>query len=448
MDTDYFPSLFHSIEIYPLTPGAIVALSVACILLGFSYFISCSEIAFLSLTAPNHDKTETEESSSEATIHTLQEKSDYLLASLLICHNFIYVAVIILCNYAISTVLSFTQVPIVGIILQTIALSFLLLLFGEIIPKVYVRRNPLSAVQRNAAILNLLIHICYPLSKILVKTSQTVNKKIMRHHPSNISMDELSEALAITEVTESDEKKMLQDIIKFGEKTVEKIMTSRIDITAIDIHLNFKELIQQIIETGYSRIPVFEDSRDSIKGVIYVKDLLAHINEKEDFKWQTLLRPAYFVPETKRIDDLLEEFRNKKIHMAIVVDEFGGTSGIVTLEDILEEIVGEIADESDTEAAPYQQIDANHYIFEGRTHLGDFLRVLDLPDTFLDPVRGDADTLAGLMLEIRGEFFNEGDSVNHDNIEFKALKVENRRITQVEITLHNDDTSDGDSTDN
>ena len=435
MDTDYFPSLFHSIEIYPLTPGAIVALSVACILLGFSYFISCSEIAFLSLTAPNHDKTETEESSSEATIHTLQEKSDYLLASLLICHNFIYVAVIILCNYAISTVLSFTQVPIVGIILQTIALSFLLLLFGEIIPKVYVRRNPSSAVQRNAAILNLLIHICYPLSKILVKTSQTVNKKIMRHHPSNISMDELSEALAITEVTESDEKKMLQDIIKFGEKTVEKIMTSRIDITAIDIHLNFKELIQQIIETGYSRIPVFEDSRDSIKGVIYVKDLLAHINEKEDFKWQTLLRPAYFVPETKRIDDLLEEFRNKKIHMAIVVDEFGGTSGIVTLEDILEEIVGEISDEYDEEERQFVRIDKNTYIFEGKTLLNDFYKITGTDEAEFEKVSGEAETLAGLILELKENFPVAKEKIIFNRFTFTILEIDKRRIIKVKVFI-------------
>lgn len=435
MDTDYFPSLFHSIEIYPLTPGAIVALSVACILLGFSYFISCSEIAFLSLTAPNHDKTETEESSSEATIHTLQEKSDYLLASLLICHNFIYVAVIILCNYAISTVLSFTQVPIVGIILQTIALSFLLLLFGEIIPKVYVRRNPLSAVQRNAAILNLLIHICYPLSKILVKTSQTVNKKIMRHHPSNISMDELSEALAITEVTESDEKKMLQDIIKFGEKTVEKIMTSRIDITAIDIHLNFKELIQQIIETGYSRIPVFEDSRDSIKGVIYVKDLLAHIDEKEDFKWQTLLRPAYFVPETKRIDDLLEEFRNKKIHMAIVVDEFGGTSGIVTLEDILEEIVGEISDEYDEEERQFVRIDKNTYIFEGKILLNDFYKITGTDEAEFEKVSGEAETLAGLILELKENFPVAKEKIIFNRFTFTILEIDKRRIIKVKVFI-------------
>ena len=436
MDTDYFPSLFHSIESYPLTSGAIVALSLACILLGFSYFISCLEIAFLSLTTQSHDKTEAEERASDTIIQALQDKSDYLLASILICHNFIYVAVIILCNYTISTVLSFTQVPIAGIFLQTIALSFLLLLFGEIIPKVYVCRNPSHVIQRNAAILNLLIRICYPLSKILVKTSQTVNKEIMRHQTSNISMDELSEALAITEVTESDEKKMLQGIIKFGEKTVEKIMTSRIDIAAIDIHLNFKELIQRIIETGYSRIPVFEDSRDSIKGIIYVKDLLAHIDEKEDFKWQTLLRPAYFVPETKRIDDLLEEFRSKKIHMAIVVDEFGGTSGIVTLEDILEEIVGEISDEYDEEERQFVRIDKNTYIFEGKTLLNDFYKITGTDEAEFEKVSGEAETLAGLSLELKENFPVAKEKIIFNRFTFTILEIDKRRIIKVKVSIH------------
>ena len=436
MDTGYFPSLFHLIESYPLTSGAIVALSLACILLGFSYFISCLEIAFLSLTTQSHDKTEAEERASDTIIQALQDKSDYLLASILICHNFIYVAVIILCNYTISTVLSFTQVPIAGIFLQTIALSFLLLLFGEIIPKVYVCQNPSHVIQRNAAILNLLIRICYPLSKILVKTSQTVNKEIMRHQTSNISMDELSEALAITEVTESDEKKMLQGIIKFGEKTVEKIMTSRIDIAAIDIHLNFKELIQRIIETGYSRIPVFEDSRDSIKGIIYVKDLLAHIDEKEDFKWQTLLRPAYFVPETKRIDDLLEEFRSKKIHMAIVVDEFGGTSGIVTLEDILEEIVGEISDEYDEEERQFVRIDKNTYIFEGKTLLNDFYKITGTDEAEFEKVSGEAETLAGLILELKENFPVAKEKIIFNRFTFTILEIDKRRIIKVKVSIH------------
>lgn len=388
------------------------------------------------MTTQSHDKTEAEERASDTIIQALQDKSDYLLASILICHNFIYVAVIILCNYTISTVLSFTQVPIAGIFLQTIALSFLLLLFGEIIPKVYVCQNPSHVIQRNAAILNLLIRICYPLSKILVKTSQTVNKEIMRHQTSNISMDELSEALAITEVTESDEKKMLQGIIKFGEKTVEKIMTSRIDIAAIDIHLNFKELIQRIIETGYSRIPVFEDSRDSIKGIIYVKDLLAHIDEKEDFKWQTLLRPAYFVPETKRIDDLLEEFRSKKIHMAIVVDEFGGTSGIVTLEDILEEIVGEISDEYDEEERQFVRIDKNTYIFEGKTLLNDFYKITGTDEAEFEKVSGEAETLAGLILELKENFPVAKEKIIFNRFTFTILEIDKRRIIKVKVSIH------------
>ena len=258
----------------------------------------------------------------------------------------------------------------------------------------------------------------------------------MRHQTSNISMDELSEALAITEVTESDEKKMLQGIIKFGEKTVEKIMTSRIDIAAIDIHLNFKELIQRIIETGYSRIPVFEDSRDSIKGIIYVKDLLAHIDEKEDFKWQTLLRPAYFVPETKRIDDLLEEFRSKKIHMAIVVDEFGGTSGIVTLEDILEEIVGEISDEYDEEERQFVRIDKNTYIFEGKTLLNDFYKITGTDEAEFEKVSGEAETLAGLILELKENFPVAKEKIIFNRFTFTILEIDKRRIIKVKVSIH------------
>ncbi|MBQ7822927.1 MAG: DUF21 domain-containing protein, partial [Bacteroidaceae bacterium] len=282
MDTDYFPSLFHSIETFPPTIGAIVALLFAFIFLGFSGFISSSEIAFFSLTPQDRNEIESEETPVNSIITSLLDKSDYLLATILISNNFVNVTVIILCNYFISTVFSFTNAPVLGFILQTIVLTFLLLLFGEIMPKIYASHNSLAVAQRSATVLNTLTNICRPLARILVKSTQIVNKRITRYNTENFSMNELSEALEITTVNESDEKKMLQGIIKFGEKTVEEIMTSRVDITDIDIHLNFKELIEKIIETGYSRIPVFEDSRDSIKGIIYVKDLLAHIDEKDD----------------------------------------------------------------------------------------------------------------------------------------------------------------------
>lgn len=435
MDTDYFPSLFHSIETFPPTIGAIVALLFAFIFLGFSGFISSSEIAFFSLTPQDRNEIDAEETPANTVITSLLDRSDYLLATILISNNFVNVTVIILCNYFISTVFSFTNAPILGFILQTIVLTFLLLLFGEIMPKIYASRNALTVARRSASTLNTLINICYPLAQILVKSTQIVNKKIARHNTANFSINELSEALEITTVNESDEKKMLQGIIKFGEKTVEEIMTSRVDITDIDIHLNFKELIKKIIETGYSRIPVFEDSRDSIKGVIYVKDLLAHIEEKDNFEWQTLLRPAYFVPETKRIDDLLEEFRNKKIHMAIVVDEFGGTSGIVTLEDILEEIVGEISDEYDEEERQFTRIDKNTYIFEGKTLLNDFYKITGIDEAEFEKVSGEAETLAGLILELKEDFPVAKEQIIFNRFTFTVLEIDKRRIIKVKVFI-------------
>ncbi len=435
MDTDYFPSLFHSIETFPPTIGAIVALLFAFIFLGFSGFISSSEIAFFSLTPQDRNEIESEETPVNSIITSLLDKSDYLLATILISNNFVNVTVIILCNYFISTVFSFTNVPVLGFILQTIVLTFLLLLFGEIMPKIYASHNSLAVAQRSATVLNTLTNICRPLARILVKSTQIVNKRITRYNTENFSMNELSEALEITTVNESDEKKMLQGIIKFGEKTVEEIMTSRVDITDIDIHLNFKELIKKIIETGYSRIPVFEDSRDSIKGIIYVKDLLAHIDEKDDFEWQTLLRPAYFVPETKRIDDLLEEFRNKKIHMAIVVDEFGGTSGIVTLEDILEEIVGEISDEYDEEERQFTRIDKNTYIFEGKTLLNDFYKITGTDEAEFEKISGEAETLAGLILELKEDFPVAKEQIVFNQFTFTVLEIDKRRIIKVKVFI-------------
>lgn len=435
MDTDYFPSLFHSIETFPPTIGAIVALLFAFIFLGFSGFISSSEIAFFSLTPQDRNEIESEETPVNSIITSLLDKSDYLLATILISNNFVNVTVIILCNYFISTVFSFTNAPVLGFILQTIVLTFLLLLFGEIMPKIYASHNSLAVAQRSATVLNTLTNICRPLARILVKSTQIVNKRITRYNTENFSMNELSEALEITTVNESDEKKMLQGIIKFGEKTVEEIMTSRVDITDIDIHLNFKELIEKIIETGYSRIPVFEDSRDSIKGIIYVKDLLAHIDEKDDFEWQTLLRPAYFVPETKRIDDLLEEFRNKKIHMAIVVDEFGGTSGIVTLEDILEEIVGEISDEYDEEERQFTRIDKNTYIFEGKTLLNDFYKITGTDEAEFEKISGEAETLAGLILELKEDFPVAKEQIVFNQFTFTVLEIDKRRIIKVKVFI-------------
>ena len=438
---------FQGVEILAFDPNLIWMLLVLAALLTVSALVSGSETAYFSLSPGDlRDLEESDNRQSQAALHLLEDK-DRLLSTILITNNLVNIGAILMANSIIDHIILFGQASAVEFIVKVILVTFLLLLFGEIMPKIFAAYNTLSFSRKMALPLLTLQRAFRPLATLLIKAGGSITSALAPKQ-ANLSMSDLTDAIEIAEADSADDKKMLTGIVRFVRTEVDQIMKPRIDVVAIEQTATFAEVRTTVLESGFSRIPVYAEDLDDIKGILYVKDLLPHLGENDDFGWQQLLRPAYFVPEHKKINDLLEDFQKRKIHIAVVVDEYGGTLGIVSLEDILEEIVGEIADESDTEAAPYQQIDANHYIFEGRTHLGDFLRVLDLPDTFLDPVRGDADTLAGLMLEIRGEFFNEGDSVNHDNIEFKALKVENRRITQVEISLHNDDASEGDSTDN
>lgn len=436
----------QGVEFLAFTPHLIWMLLVLAALLTVSALVSGSETAFFSLS-PN-DVRELEESEtkpSKAAVRLLGDK-DRLLSTILITNNLVNIGAILAANSIIDRIVVFGQAAALEFIVKVIIVTFILLLFGEIMPKIFAAYNSLSFARRMAVPLLSLQRFFKPLSTLLIKAGGTITNALAKKQ-SNLSMSELTDAIEIAEADSADDKKMLTGIVRFVRTEVDQIMKPRIDVVALEQGASFAEVRETVVKSGFSRIPVYHENLDDIKGVLYVKDLLPHLGEGDGFSWQQLLRPAYFVPEHKKINDLLEDFQKRKIHIAVVVDEYGGTLGIVSLEDILEEIVGEIADESDVEAATYERIDANHYLFEGRTHLGDFLRVLELPDTFLDSVRGDADTLAGLMLEIRGEFFGEGESVNFDNIEFTARRVENRRITKVEVTLLSDDTSDGDSTD-
>lgn len=437
----------QGVEFLSFTPHLIWMLLALAGLLVISALVSGSETAFFSLSP--HDARELEESDSpqsKAAVRLLEDK-DRLLSTILIVNNLVNIGAILMANLIINNIIVFGKAAALEFIVKVIIVTFLLLLFGEIMPKIFAAYNSLSFVRRMAVPLGGLQRLFKPLSAALTRTGGAITKTLARKQ-TNLSMTELTDAIEIAEADSAGDKKMLTGIVRFAATEADQIMKPRIDVVALEQGASFAEVKETVVRSGFSRIPVYNENLDDIKGVLYVKDLLPHLAGGEDFGWQQLLRPAYFVPEHKKINDLLEDFQKRKIHIAVVVDEYGGTLGIVSLEDILEEIVGEIADESDVEADTYQQIDASHYIFEGRTHLGDFLRVLELPDTFLDPVRGDADTLAGLMLEIRGEFFCESESVNFDNIEFKAMRVENRRITQVEITLLTGDNSDGDHTDN
>ncbi len=433
MDPDsYLLTILTSIEVLPVTSGSIFALVMALICLGFSGFISAAEIAFHTLTPQEKTEVETEEKIQDILIQKLLARSEYLSTTILIVNNLINIAVIILCNFFFSQVFRFGNTAI-SLLLQVVILTILLLLFGEIMPKIYARHNALKIARKAAITLAYLEKIFHWLSWILIKSSQLINKYISRKN-TNISMNELSQALEMTQVDESEEKEMLEEIIKFGGKTVEEIMTSRIDMTDIDIRIDFESLIKIVIETGYSRLPVYENSQDNIKGIIYIKDLLPHIKEK-DFDWTSLLRPAYFVPETKMIDDLLEEFRKQKIHMAIVVDEFGGTSGIVTMEDILEEIVGEISDEYDEEERQYVKIDENTYIFEGKTQLNDFYKITGTDESDFEKISEDAETLAGLILEIKEDFPATKEKITYGKYQFTILEADKRRIIKIKVKI-------------
>ncbi len=433
MDPDsYLSTLYSAIEITAPSGGAILAIILAAVFLCISAFVSASEIAYFSLSPEELQEFESE-SSNNTLIKKLLSRPEHLLATILISNNLVNVAVVILCNFFFSDILHFHS-DALNFIFQTILLTFLLLLFGEVIPKFYANQNPVNWVRKSCKGLSTLEKIFSPLANFLVNSTHIVNKRIARKS-TNISMNELSQALEMTNVEANDEKEMLEGIIKFGGKTVQEVMISRVDITDIEIKTDFKQLLDTIIETGYSRLPVYDTTEDDIKGIIYSKDLLPYIGQDASFDWRKLMRRPYFVPETKMIDNLLEEFRTRKIHMAIVVDEFGGTSGIVTMEDILEEIVGDISDEYDEEEKNYVKLDENTYIFEGKTLLNDFYKITGLDETEFDDKAEDAETLAGLILDIKEDFPKVKEQIEYGRCSFLVLELDKRRIGKVKVKI-------------
>jgi gliding motility-associated protein GldE len=324
---------------------------------------------------------------------------------------------------------------ILEFLLITVVLTFLLLLFGEIMPKIYSAQNTLKFCRKAAPVISFLKKFFSPLSALLVRSSFLVNRCVAKKN-YNISVDELSQALELTDKNEiSEESNILEGIIRFGEETAKEVMTSRLDMVDLEINTPYSEVLKCIVDNAYSRIPVYAESRDNIKGVLYIKDLLPHLGKGDNFRWQTLVRPAYFVPETKMIDDLLRDFQANKIHIAIVVDEFGGTSGIVTMEDIIEEIVGEINDEYDDEERTYVKLNDRTYIFEAKTLLSDFYKIMKADPDLFEKVEGDADTLAGLLLEIKGEFPVLHERLDYGNYHFEVLEMSTRRILKVKVTV-------------
>ena len=422
------------ISVNPIDINVVVAILLVILLLLLSGFASASEIAFFSLSPTDVESLDPDKSSSDKLIELLRDDSERTLATVLITNNLVNVAVIMLCNYIFGSLFTFGA-EWLQFLCVTILLTFLLLLFGEIIPKVYSRRRPLAFCRKAVKGIMFFRRLFWPIETILLKSGAFAEKVIQKEN-RQLSVDELEQALELTDKEEiKDEQSMLQGIIRFGDETAKEIMTSRQDIVDLDIRCSYDTVLKCIVENNYSRIPVYQDNQDNIRGVLYIKDLLPHLSKGANFRWQSLIRPPYFVPETKKIDDLLRDFQENKVHIAIVVDEFGGTSGIVTLEDILEEIVGEINDEFDEDERNYTKLASNTYLFEGKTLLKDFLKILNLPDDEFDDIEGDADSLAGLLLEIKGDFPAVHEVLMYKDYKFEVLEIEERRISKVKVIV-------------
>lgn len=435
MDTDIFIQFSNFVEFRPITFEIIVAAILAAMLLLCSAYASGSEIAFFSLSPNDIEELEESKLPADNKVCQLRENSERTLATILIANNFINVTIVMLSNYIFNSIVIF-KVEWLEILCITILLTFLLLLFGEIMPKVYCRQNSLKFCRFVAGGILILQRIFWPLETVLLRSGVIAEKAVPKEN-RQLSVDDLEQALELTDKNDiKDEQSMLQGIIRFGDETAKEIMTPRQDMVDLDIKCSYAEVLKSIVENNYSRIPIYQDNDDQIRGVLYIKDLLPHINKPANFRWQSLIRPPYFVPETKKIDDLLRDFQENKVHIAIVVDEFGGTSGLVTLEDILEEIVGEINDEYDEEEKFYIKLNYNTYVFEGKTLLTDFCKILQIDDDEFAEVEGDADSLAGLLLELKGDFLSLHERIDFKNYSFEVMEVDERRISKVKVVIH------------
>ena len=429
--------IYWNIQFQPFTTGMAISIFIIVILLVLSALISGSEVAYFSLTPAEKQKVFASPTKKDSYIQKNLDSPEKLLATILVANNFINVGIVIFSSFTIDSLVNFLNEPILGFIVQIIVISFVILLFGEIIPKVYSTNNALKFARFIAIPMHYTIKILKPVNSILIFSSSFIDNRIHAYN-NHISVDELSQALELTSQTDlKEDTDILKGIVKFGNKSVAEIMRSRVDAVSVDIDSSYSKVMNLITETGFSRIPVYSDTFDNIKGILYIKDLLPHVHKGASFRWQSIIRPPFYVPETKKIDDLLEEFQKNKVHMAIVVDEYGGTSGIVTLEDVLEEIVGEITDEFDEEEKFYTKISETKYFFDGKTMLNDFYKVIGLEESVFDDIKGEADTLAGLILELRGEIPVKNDIINCKNYVFTIEAVDNRRIKQIKVDIKN-----------
>ncbi|MBP1668131.1 MAG: hemolysin [Bacteroidetes bacterium] len=404
------------------------------LLLVSSAMVSGAETAFFSLTPAELESLRNSKSKNSRTVIRLLEMPNRLLASIVVANNLINVGIVIITAFITNSLFDFSESPVLGFLIQVVVITSLIVFIGEILPKVYANRHAVHFAKLMATPLDIAERIFRPLNFLLIRSTSLVNKRFSQRR-KNLSLDELSDAFELTEQSINEDKTILKGIVKFGNIDVREIMTARMDVVGASIKTTFRKLIGQIIESGYSRIPIYAKDLDHIKGILYIKDLLPHLDKPGSFQWQSLIRTAYYIPGTKKISDLLREFQTNKIHMAIVIDEYGGTSGIITLEDILEEIVGEITDESDNENPSFVKVDNSTFLFEGKITLNDFLKTMDEKEDFFDAVKGEADTLAGLILELKGEIPRKNETFSYRHYSFTVKSVDTRRITQIQVSL-------------
>jgi len=436
LEQGYLPSVFSTTsgiaaDTSDLT--LIIGLIILVILLIGSALVSASEVAYLSLKPEDVEKLKTHRSKRPAIALKLLDMPERLVSTILVTNNTINIAIIMLSAFLSFRIFDFSA-PVLKSIILAVAIIFLLLLFGEILPKVYATRNQIPIALLMAHPLNFLEKIFMPVTSLIILTNTFVKKRTNARR-ANISMDDLSNALDLASEDINEDEKILKGIVNFGNINVSEIMCPRIDVTAINIKLGFNKVKAIIIESGFSRIPVYSGSFDSVMGVLYAKDILPYTGSPDNFKWQSLMRPPHFVPETKKINELLKEFQIKRNHMAIVIDEYGGTSGIVTLEDVLEEIVGEITDESDEDHTLYRKIDEKTFIFEGKVLLNDFFKIIEVEGDPFEAVRGESETLAGLILELTGEIPQKGKIINYRDFKFRIESADKRRIKEIRVEL-------------
>jgi len=412
----------------------VIGFLIVIILLIGSAMMSAAEVAFFSLRPEDIENFKSGKDKKSKTLLNLTNNPEKLLSTILVANNTINIAIVLLAAFLSSRMFDFSSEPVLGFIINVVVITFLLLFFGEVMPKVFASRNNLAVARSLAFPLTLLQKVFKPVTSLLIFSSSFVSKRTGTRR-SNISMDDLSDALELTSDDFNEDEKILKGIVNFGTINVSAIMRSRIDVTAIDIKSGFDKIVPMIISSGFSRIPVYSGSFDNVKGILYAKDVLPFTSNPVNFKWQALLRPPYFVPETKKINDLLKEFQTKKMHMAVVIDEYGGTSGIVTLEDILEEIVGDISDE---DQLLFRKIDEKTFIFEAKILLNDFCKVLEIEEDPFEEVRGESETLAGLILELTGEIPQKDQIIKYGDFVFRIETADRRRIKEVKVEINKD----------